>query len=374
MYIQIRDALAEALKKSGYRVISPYKVPIGWVDIVIRGRYIGIDIVDGSYESSVERLSSYPFREIYLVGNCEGCLQLEEFCKSMNVEIPEIESTAIHEDMNMTAKAVVDAIAFLYIAGEVYEDEIEFNPLKMVLPDLKRFGLATSSSRPKFKPKFFVSLSREGYTAARKIISDRLRLFEGKLRKLASPLTYVLALGLSRTLSLSESRTLGDYSYKSVLQFMRSVKVDKSIFQQEHPKAILCEFLTRTVLNGEAVKLAKRLCEMGLAIKIKTYSPFGDEIGEEYRFAREAIETLMKFSYAEIPRDAISEFLAVAYPMVSSDVFPVLRYCRDYIAKAERSGICRLEGSKLVKSSKFEEYAKVRLAMIADKVIEGLSL
>ncbi len=374
MYIQIRDALAEALRESGYRVVSPYKVPIGWVDIVIRGKYIGIDIVDGNYESSVERLTSYPFRKIYLVGNCDGCMPLEEFCRNMNIEIQEIGNTEIHKDLNMTAKAVVDAIAFLYIAGEIYEDEIEFNPLKMVLPDLKKYGLATSSSRPKFKPKFFVSLSREGYSAARKIISDRIKLFEDKLRKLSSPLTYILALGLSRTLSLSESRTLEDYSYKSVLQFMRSVDIDKSIFQQEHPKAIFCEFLTRTVLNGEAVKLAKKLCEMGLAIKIKTFSPFGDELGEEYRFAREAIETLMKFSYAEIPRDAISEFLAVTYPMVSSDVFPILRYCRDYIVKAERSGICKLEGSKLLKSNKFEEYAKVRLAMIADKVIKGLSL
>ncbi len=374
MYLHVREALAESLRKSGYRVISPMKVPLGWVDIAIRGKSIGIEIFAGCYESCVERLSSYPFRKVYVVGDCEGCESLDAFCELFGLQIPKIDESPPEHESSMTAKAVMDALAYLYIAQEVYEGCIDFKPLQLVLPDLKKYGLATSSSRPKFKPKFFVSLSRDGYRAAKKILAERITLFEKKLRKLASPLAYVIALGISHELKLRENPSPEGYSLQALLSYMNSAQVETMISRREHPKVMLCEFLVKSALNREAVKLAEELCKMGLAVKIKSYSPFGDEMGEEYRFAREAVETLLKFSYAEFSSDVLAEFLAAAYPLISSDVYPILKFCREKLIRAEKLGVCRLDGVKLVKSEKFDDYAKVRLAMVVEKVIEALSL
>ncbi|WP_202320106.1 hypothetical protein [Archaeoglobus neptunius] len=372
MYLSLRERIADELRRVGYRVLSPFRVPLGWVDLFIPRKRIGIDIYAGSYESCVERLLSYPFRDIYIIGDCEGCISLEDFCRHFGVEMPEMEEEKL-DNPSSYVKAIEDALAYLYIAGEVYEKDIRYRPLEITLADLKRLGFAVSSSKPKLKPEMFLSLTHDGYIAAKKIVGRRILRAEKKLNEMACKLSYVIALGISQTLRVKERFDMPeDCSLKSLLVFMKKLPVEDLNVGDGHPKALFCNFLVNSVLNEEAVKLVKKLNRMGLAFKIKTYSPYGHEMGEEYRVAREAVEALLKFSHHEISRDVTGEFLAVTYPLTHADVHPILGQAQMHLATAEKAGVCRIDGSKIILSEKFPEYARVRLAMLAEKVIKDL--
>ncbi|KUJ93554.1 MAG: hypothetical protein XD40_1261 [Archaeoglobus fulgidus] len=367
MFLRLREEIARNLRNSGVRAVSPYKVGIGWIDLAIPRKRIGIDILDGSYESCAERLSSHPFRDVIIVDS------VEEFCKEFGIPAPELNDEEL-EAPSAYVKAIEDALAYLYITGEVYEKEIDYRPLNSTLPDLKRFGYAVSYSKPKLNPQMFVCLTHDGYTAAKKVVLRRVELFEKRLRKLSTPENYIIALGMSAGLKVFKTADLEDYDLKSLLSFMRKLSEERfAVDEALHPKTALCRFLVDTALNGKAVKLAQTLSKLGLAFKVKKYSPFGHYLGEEYRIAREAVEALMKFSFAEIPRDYLREFMALTYPLSHSDIYPILSYSGDFLRKAEESGVCRLEGSKITLNEKFVDYAKVRLAMLVEKITENLS-
>uniref|UniRef100_A0A7C3RCW3 Uncharacterized protein n=1 Tax=Archaeoglobus fulgidus TaxID=2234 RepID=A0A7C3RCW3_ARCFL len=373
MFLKLREEIAKSLRSSGFRVLSPYKVGIGWVDLAIPRKRMGVDILDGSYDSCVERLTSHPFNDIRIIDDNS----LDEFSKELGISVnPDYEEQDFEELDSPSAyvKAFEDALTYLYITGEVYEKEIDYRPLITTLPDLKRLQYAVSYSKPKLNPETFVCLTHEGYSAAKKVILRRMEMFEKKLRKLSSPESYLVALGMSAGLRVSETDYLDEYDLKSLLSFMKrlneeKIKVDTSL----HPKVALCRFLVDTVLNGKALKIAKSLKNLGLAFRVKKFSPFGHYLGEEYRIAREAVEALIKFSYAEIPKDCLKEFMALTYPLSNSDIYPIMSYSGEYLRKAEKNGVCRLEGSKINLSDRFIDYAKVRLAILVEKVIKNLS-
>jgi len=375
MYLDLRTKLADHLRRASYRVVSPFKVPVGWVDIGILRKRIGIDILAGSYESCVERLTSYPFREIYVIGDCEGCTSLEEFCKSFKIEVPS-ESFEELGNPSMQVKAIEDSLAYLYIVREVYEKDISYNPLKTSIADLKMLGFVTSSSKPKLKPEMFASLTHEGFAASKKVVLRRIMRNEEELRKLAeSPRNYIIALGISESLAVrSIHEKPEDYSLKSLLNFMKKFPLEEMGYTNEaHPKTLLCQFIVNSVLNDDAIEFVRRLSKMGLAFKIKSYTPYGYEMGEEYRVAREAVEAILKFGYAEIPREVIGEFLAATYPLRHSDIYPILNQAGQHLFKAEEEGLCRIDGTKITLGEKFSEYARVRLAMILERIIGNLS-
>lgn len=186
MFFELREELVKKLKKCN-RVVSPFKVGIGWVDIAILGKEsTGIDFCI-NYESSVERLNSYPFKKKLLIGD-GGDLSCEEICKIYGIELREF------FESDITLKRIEDAIAFLYMAKEVLEEEKRFEELKIL-------GYATSYSRAKIEPTFFLSLTSDGYRVAKKIIYSRISAKNRELLRISSPLSYVLALGVSRTLT-----------------------------------------------------------------------------------------------------------------------------------------------------------------------------
>lgn len=381
MYLYLRERIADRLRKAGYRVLSPFKLPLGWVDMAILGKSrIGVDFYNGVYESCVERLTSYPFRDIYILGDCDGCIPLEDFCKEFGIKMcyeennPEEQSIEL-ENPSIQVKAIEDGLAYMYIAKEVYEKDIEYRPLKTSIGDLKMLGYVISSSKPKLKPEMFASLTHEGYTAAKKVIYRRIMRNRKKLEKLASnPKNYLIALGISESLAVKRKYDSVDVNFKSLLQFMKKFPLEDEIFRTEaHPKVQLCEFMVNSALNGDAVELAEELRKMGLAFRIKSYSPYGYEMGEEYRIAREAVEMLLKSGYSEIPGDITGEFLAVTYPMKHSDIYPILNHAGKYLMNAEKMGVCSINGTKIRIGEKFAEYARVRLAMLMEKIIEGLS-
>ncbi|MET1124342.1 MAG: hypothetical protein ABWW66_03630 [Archaeoglobaceae archaeon] len=352
MFIRLREKIA---RKFGRRVASPFRVPLGWVDIY--ADRVGVDIDIGCTESCFERLSSYPFKDVKV-------LSVEEAKKlAGNLE------DRVFDDVSMDAKKIADALAFLYIVGEIKESEVSYEPLRQLLPELKMYGLATSYSLDKLRPVFFASLSSEGYRVAKRVVAERLETFEDRLWKLSSPLSSLIALGMTKQRFAETNFSGGDL--QGLLMGMKKTSVPR--LELAHPKAMLAEFLVATALNGEASRLARKLERMGLAFKVKTHSPSGYEIGEEYRIAREAIEFLLKASYADVGRDLLAEFLAAYVPLFYSDVYPVLRYCGDKLKECERKGLCELRGSRVILKENFEEYARVRLAMVADAIIRSLS-
>jgi hypothetical protein len=367
MFLRLREEIARSLKNSGVRVASPYKVGIGWIDLAIPRKRIGVDILDGSYESCAERLNSHPFRDVKIVDS------VEEFCEEFGIPVPELNDDEL-DAPSAYVKAIEDALAYLYITGEVYEKEIDYRPLNSTLPDLKRFGYTISYSKPKLNPEMFVCLTHDGYRAAKKVVLRRAVMFEKRLRKLSTPENYIIALGMSAGLKVFKTADLEDYDLKSLLSFMRGINEEMLMLDETlHPKTALCRFLVDTALNGKAVKLAQTLSKLGLAFRVKRHSPFGHYLGEECRIAREAVEALMKFSYAEIPREYLKEFMALTYPLSHSDIYPILNYSGDFLRKAEKNGVCRIEGSKITINQKFVDYAKVRLAILVEKITENLS-
>ncbi len=391
-FLLCRNGLSEYLRERGYRVVSPFRVPVGWVDIAAfkRGESVGIDFYGGNFESCAERLSSHPFTTGHIVGECEFCEGvIEGYDVLSGIRRAEEEVEGIRErydDVSMETKAVEDSIAFLYIAGEIFEDKIEeydFKPLVTSLPELKKYGFVVTHSRPKIGRRDFVTLSKDGVDVARRIILSRLVKFEDRLERMSeNPLTYLLSLGITASMSVAESGFYSDErcdgSLKSILMAMNNFSIESYHFPCEYkgftfnPKFLFAHFLVSTVLNGDALLMAKELSRMGLAYEVKDYTPFGDEVGRRYAVAKEALEVLMKFSYTHVDPELLNEFLAIVYPTQSSDVYPVIHRCREYFRKAEKVGVCKLRGSKIELMHDFEKYAKIRLSIIASKFLDSI--
>lgn len=353
MDFALREELAKKLKKR-FRVVSPCKVGIGWVDVAIfGGESVGIDFAL-NYESSVERLNSFPFRKRIIVGECERCVELEELCSSYGIALDEPERFETH----LSTKKLEDTIAFLYMTKEALDDGR--------FEDLKILGFATSYSRSKIEPRFFVSLTSDGYRVAKKIIYSRIAANAKKLEKISSPLNYLIALGLSNYLSFKPEEFFTLKDLKSLLQFYRKIPPSSFKVHEGHPKVMLAEFLVKSALNHEALDLAKKLCDMGLATKFRLFSPSGDFIWEEFRFAREVVEFLIKSSFFSVEREIIEELSFLLNAMQGKIV------ACESMKRAEELGL--IEFNKPRFGRDFEEFVRVRIAMLAEKILEKLDL
>ncbi|MFN3384605.1 MAG: hypothetical protein ACK401_06900, partial [Archaeoglobaceae archaeon] len=244
-------------------------------------------------------------------------------------------------------------IASLYIAKEAFDDGS--------YEDLKILGFATSYSRSKIEPKFFVTLTREGFTIAKKIIYSRLFAKERELRKLANPLNYLIALGISSSLSIKAGDVESAEDFKTLLFVCKKIPLSAFITNSNHPKVAFCEFLSNSVLNEKAVALAEKLREFGLAIKHRLYSPSGDFIWEEYRIAREAVEFLIKSSFYRIEVAILDDFVS----LVSAIQKKAELIDGESLRKAKDMNLLSDEKS-------FEDFARVRIAMLIERALEKL--
>ena len=351
MDFALREELAKKLKKS-FRVISPYKVEIGWIDLAIFGKEsVGIDFCL-NYDSSIERLNSFPFRKRIIIGDCEGCTDLWEFCKKYEITLNEVE----HFESSLKTKRLEDNLAYLYITQEALDDGR--------FEELKNFGFATSYSRLKVEPKFFVSLTNEGYRIAKKIIYSRILAKIKKLEKLANPLNYLIALGLSTSLSLKPEDFSTQKDLKSLLYFYRKIPLNNFVIRERHPKVMLAEFLVKSALNEEAVKLAKKLTEMGLATSHYLYSPSGEPIWEEFRFAREVVEYLIKSSFFSIEKEIAEKVRFLLHAIQGrAEISQIYE---------EQIGLAELKKPSL--STEFEEFLRFKIATFVGKVLNRLDL
>ncbi len=348
MEFLLRDEIAKGLKKK-FRVISPFKVGIGWIDIAILGKEsIGIDFCE-NYESSLERLNSFPFQERMMVGNCSECVRVEELCKKFGVEIRNFEPF----ESSLSLKKLEDSIASLYIAKEAFDDG--------KYEELKILGFATSYSRSKIEPKFFVTLTREGFVIAKKIIYSRILAKEKELRKLVNPLNYLIALGASTSFSIKSENVENAEDLKTMLFVCKKIPLSAFIANSTHPKVAFCEFLLNSVLNKRSLLLAKKLRDLGLAIKHKLYSPGGDFIWEEYRIAREAIEFLIKSSFYKIEKEILDDFTS----LVSAIQKRAELIDGESLRKAKDMGLLNDEKS-------FEDFARVRIATLIERALKNL--
>lgn len=349
MNFLLREEIAKKLKKR-FRVVSPFKVGIGWIDIAILGKEsVGIDFCE-NYESSVERLNSFPFHRKTIVGDGENCERLEEFCKKFDVEIP----CFVPFESSLSLKKLEDSIASLYIAKESLDNGS--------YEDLKILGFASSYSRQKIEPKFFVTLTSDGFSIAKKIIYSRIYAKEKELRKFANPLNYLIALGVSNSLSLKPEDIESAEDLKSLLFLCKKMPPNAFITGSNHPKVAFCEFLSKSVLNKKAVALAEKLREFGLAIEHKLYSPSGEFIWEEYRFAREVIEFLIKSSFYSIENDILSDFISLMSVMQK----------RPEIIEGE--SLKRAKEIGLRNEKDFESFARIRISILVEKALERLEV
>ncbi|MEM4747515.1 MAG: hypothetical protein QXW74_03275 [Archaeoglobaceae archaeon] len=355
MDFAIRDEIARKLKKR-FRVVSPYKVGIGWVDIAILGKEsVGIDFCE-NYKSSVERLNSFPFKEKIIIGNCTNCIDLQEFCKSYGINLDNFETF----ESTLSIKKLEDQIVFLYIVKEALDDG--------GFEDLKTLGFATSYSRSKIEPKFFVSLTNDGYRIAKKIIYSRILAKERELRRLSNPLNYLIALGVSNSLSIKPEGFPNPCDFKSLLQLYRSLPINNFHVTNGHAKVMLCEFLVKSALNKKAVELAERLCEMGLATKFHLYSPNGDFIWEEYKFSREAVEFLIKSSFFSIDESLLEDIVSLLSAIQRRPEIKI----GESLKKAVELGL--LNPTKISFSPSLDEFIKVRIAILVEKILEKLKI
>lgn len=357
MNFVLREEMAKKLKKR-FRAISPFKVGVGWVDIALLGKEsIGIDFCE-NIDSSAERLDSFPFHEKIIVGNCENCEKLEDLCEKFKIDFPNF----VPYESSLSLKRIEDSIASLYIAKEVFEDSDSYEELKIL-------GFATSYSREKIEPKFFVTLTSEGFSIAKRIIYSRLLANEKKLQKLANPTNYLIALGVSSSLSIKPENVEAENELKSLLFVCKNLPESSFISRSSHPKVAFCEFLTKSVLNKKAVTLAKSLQELGLAIKYEFYAPNGDFLWKEYRFAREVIEFLIKSSFYRIDDEVLRDFVSLKTAIQRKPE----TIEGESLKKAEEIGLVKRKDPERYEKN-FDEFAKVRIALLVERALEKLEI
>ena len=409
-YFDVRQKIALALKKSGLRVKSPFKVPLGWVDVaVFKKGYIGIDICIENIESSFKRLLSYPFKNgvvlnltdknvdasydnFIVVNSLKELENLFEKNFKLNVSF-DVEIQKDHVEFSkqfnneMELRSILDSLIFLYICKEVLEEESDkyyFKALKTTVPKLKEFNLVVSSSKG-IKPKFHHSfLSLHGLSIAKSALIDRLLQKEEFLKSLAKEFgskIYIIFTAIQRDSCLIyEHQNFGEKSdLQSLLLQMRNVdlySLINRIVSYKHSQnslSIFCYIITYIALYNQAVEILRRLEHSGLASKVPVYSPYGIKLNEIYKVPAEVIDFILKISNADIDEDLVNETVVLSLllktrleeiEMLQNFGIPIdkIRQIKELLKEKDLVDKGNLKDS-------YENFLKIKLAMICEKIL-----
>ncbi len=407
---EVKEFVAFVLKKNGFRVIKDFRCPLGWIDVAgfKRGFSVGVEI--GNPKNVARKLLSYPFSLRIVL--CDGCdfesdevtvTDLRGMCEILGIECDfeawlESRENSDYElyrkamellreklSDNAVVRRAIDALIYLYMAGEVIEDYSgkvkERVPFVRLFPTLVECGLAIRDTKEFVRPKtFMTSLTREGFRVAKVVLKEKLRKADEILKDFREEILFVIVTGLAerrglvlKDLNIEEIEVSGgklDEIYYSILPLFAKLDLYEilKMLRGLDPLVALCRLLSYTVFYGEAKNLFERLFEVCLASKVPVYDYYGEFFGYEYRTSKEVAEFLSKRAYAEI-----DEKIVLKFRNIIDLAFMNNSKTKDLEVALER-GIVRVKGNgiEVVDEERFEEFVKARMAKITAEAVESI--
>ncbi len=405
---EVKRKIASILKNNGFRVIVDFRCPLGWIDVAgfKSGRSVGVEI--GDPEIVASKLFGYPFDVRVVVSDRESSVEgvtvvdcVENLCRVLNLECDgnveeegwryrrafEYLKKALNDEV--VAKRAIDAVVFLYMAGEVVEDysgKVEDRiPFVRLFPTLVESGLAIRDTKEIFRPKtYMTSLTRGGVKLAKYVVGKKIEEKFDEIRRLAEDVggwvVRIATLGLMdrRGLRLKVSKVDAPreieggfeeiaYTVLPVLMKTDLYELLKLLRDCDTVLNAFCRALCYTVLYPKVEELFERLFSMGLASKLPVYDYYGEFFGYEYRTSKEVAGVLSKLSDVGVEEGLLEEFesvLRLAY----------LRPSKDTKVAVERGILKEKEGGyEVFDERRFEDFVKNRFAMIMAKFLSSIS-
>jgi hypothetical protein len=424
MYDLIKDYVADALKLGGFRVKRDFRCPLGWIDVVgfKRGISVGIEIANDPQKVR-SKLMSHPFTFRFVVTEedayeeSDGIVVVgykkfrevlsdifefnapafEDWLKSVQRGDEEFYNRvfeALKRKLSdeILAKKVVDAMIYIYMAGEIVEDYsgkvTERIPYSRLFPILVECGFASRETKEIVNPKtFMVSLTHDGVRIAkfalRKNIENRRDEIDRIIFDVGEEVVYILSVGLAERKGLSLKEMDFEFSevslsgsvdeiYYSILPTLANIDLDEVIKMlygmQFTPLSAFCRVLSYTVLYHKAKEFFEELFKAGLSARVPVYDYYGRFYGYEYRTSKEVAECISKRVYADIDGSIISKFQNIL-----DLAFLKLRDTKDLEIAVER-GIIRVKkgGLEVVDRNRFNEFIKARMARITAEALANI--
>ena len=350
-YFEVRQRIALALKNAGFRVKSPFKLPLGWIDVAaFKKDSIGIDLCISNQSNSLKKLSSFPFKyRVILDFGGESNRKQKECVVSANIDelkdfISETFGLSVDFDIQYPKEHVefvknyskegdkleklLNALIFMYVSKEVLEERMDeyYADLKSLTPLMKMLNLVVSSTKKKVKPRtHFMYLSLAGLKIAKSALVEKIiekeQFFNELIEKYGINEVYIIFSAIQRDLGLKlddvKSMEIGG-TYQDFLLKMRAIEMEpivNKIIRHKYAQtslSIFCYILTHTILYNTAVKIMEELEAAGLACKVPIYSPYGIQTGYEYRIPLEVADYMLKITNAEIDEELVNEIVVLS--------------------------------------------------------------
>lgn len=417
---ELKDYIADILKRNGFRVKKDFRCPEGWIDVAgfKTGFSVGIEI--GNPEIALPKLMSYPFNvRVVVTEDCRFAerdvivTDIDGLCESLKIHCNPSFDEWLKDWQNkdykfyrialkhlakilsndIVAERAIDAIVYLYMAEEVIEDYsgkvTERIPFVALYPALVECGLAVRDTKELIKPKtFMTSLTRDGVRIAKVAIKEKLKNKGEEINKIVEEIgkeiVFVITIGLAerkglvlREMNVEEAEISGkslDEIYYSILPIFAKIDIDdilKMFYRKQFtPLTALCKVLSYTVFYHKAKELLERLFMIGLASKVPVYDYYGEFLGYEYRTSREIAGILSKLAYVSIDENIVRKFqnilqLAFLKAVETKD-----------LEIAVKRGIVRRKagGLEVPDRNRFKEFIKARMArVLAEAVLDIIS-
>ncbi|AEA48132.1 hypothetical protein [Archaeoglobus veneficus] len=306
------------------------------------------------------------------------------------------------------ADVAINSLVYLYIAGEIVEAavdnkgysfcdaEIKSVDIEM-LPTLKSYGLARSSSRTsdKWAPRF-TSLTLDGRKIAKKAVKERISEHVDEMEAFAAKnpkLVQILLRGLrkskrGRGIAIEGTNPTGlgledRFELYDVLPHMQSAELDvlpkiccKNLLAP--PSDIewaFCHFYTHTIFRKAAFQLFEFLESIGLAARVYVHDAWGNYLWDEYRAPEEVVKAM--FCPLELERQHLERFAALAAILYTGFSLELEELAMFYgipaeVIEEEREVMERLgmvDGRKILRPERLEKHAKIRFAEIVCGVL-----
>ena len=405
---EIKRKIASVLKNNGFRVVVDFRCPLGWIDVAgfKAGKSVGVEI--GDPDIVAPKLFSHPFDVRVVISEkatrVRGVIvleRLEDFCKELNLECDvdyddeawryrrafDYLRRAFGDDK--IARRAIDAVVFLYMAGEVVEDYSgkvrERIPFVKLFPTLVESGLAVRDTKEIFMPKtYMTSLTRGGTKLAKLVLLRKIEEKWNELDELVKDFGFwtvrIATLGLMdrRGLKLKKQNItvpedLGSsfdeifYSVLPVLMKTDLYELLKLLKTCDGYLNAFCRMMCYTVLYPKVEGMFERLFEMGLASKVPVYDYYGEFFGYEYRTSKEVANVLSKLSYTEVDGRILEKFESVLNAMM-------LRRSRDLEMAIEKGIVKEKDGGfGVLDERRFEDFVKMRLARVIAEYLSNIS-
>ena len=390
----IFEYIKDSVRRAGLRPKQYYRTNLGWVDFLCLGkvrlicdismhpnveryRRLGRCIVVTNFDNVDDEATYTTLNEVHKVFSTmfsKDFVPYEDWLNSYIDRDGEFYERACEFMCDRYGKTIgkklVEAMVFLYTAGQALESTEQRVPYSALFPYLNEMGFIVRETKEIVKPKnFTASLTLDGVRIAKCEIYDRID--ESKIYRIAKKFGFEKL--FLAVLGLSDRRGMfvREIEFESSSNFYDLIgKIDAhsllKLAKGRNPLEGLCLALCYTVFYDEVVELFKDLMKMGLAFKYPVHDVYGTFLGRVYGTPREVASVLSSMSFCEIDRSYIDRFKELA-EMSQKRFGSGVEFER-----ALELGVVRAREGGIKLSEKFENFVKVRLAKLLSEVYEDI--